>query len=100
MLGRWDPDPALSAADGELPSSDGAWPLREIADITISADNLEELVTLRQNFHGADEANPVQYRFVIGFNGSLIGLGTAGVFGTGHLCHAAQSFYSGRKPAA
>ena len=49
------------------------------AGITISADNLEELVTLRRISMALMKRIQSNYRFVIGFNGSLIGLGTAGV---------------------
>ncbi len=71
--------PALSAADVGVAISDGAAIAREIADITIGADNLFELVKLRvlsQHLMGRIQAN---YRFVIGFNGSLITLGAAGL---------------------
>ncbi len=71
--------PALSAADVGVAISDGAAIAREIADITITADNLWELVNLRvlaQCLMGRIHSN---YRFVIGFNGALIALGTAGV---------------------
>ncbi len=52
--------PALSEADAGIAISDGAAIAREIADITIAADSLWELVRLRQICHGADEAHPVQ----------------------------------------
>ena len=71
--------PALSEADAGIAISDGAAIAREIADITIAADSLWELVRLRQlamALMGRIQAN---YRFVIGFNGALIGLGAAGV---------------------
>ena len=71
--------PALSEADAGIAISDGAAIAREIADITIAADSLWELVRLRQlalALMGRIRAN---YRFVIGFNGALIALGVAGV---------------------
>ncbi len=71
--------PALSAADVGVAISDGAAIAREIADITIAADDLYELVRLRvlsQHLMGRIQAN---YRFVIGFNGGLIALGSVGV---------------------
>ena len=70
--------PALSAADVGIAISDGAAIAREIADITISADNLFQLVTLKQIADALLQRIGGNYRFVIGFNGSLIGLGIAG----------------------
>lgn len=71
--------PALSAADVGIAISDGAAIAREIADITISADDLFELVSLKRISNGLMRRIRTNYRFVIGFNGSLILLGTAGV---------------------
>ena len=71
--------PALSEADAGVAIAEGADIAREIADITISADNLEELVMLRRISMALMKRIQSNYRFVIGFNGSLIGLGTAGV---------------------
>ena len=71
--------PALSAADVGIAISEGAAIAREIADITIGADNLYELVTLRRIAQGLMKRIDSNYRFVIGFNGGLIGLGVTGV---------------------
>ena len=71
--------PALSEADAGIAISDGAAIAREIADITIAADSLWELVRLRQLAMGLMRRIQNNYRFVIGFNGALIGLGVAGV---------------------
>ncbi len=71
--------PALSEADAGIAISDGAAIAREIADITIAADSLWELVRLRQLAMGLMRRIRNNYRFVIGFNGALIGLGVAGI---------------------
>lgn len=71
--------PALSEADAGIAISDGAAIAREIADITIAADSLWELVRLRQLAMALLHRIQNNYRFVIGFNGALIGLGVAGV---------------------
>ena len=71
--------PALSEADAGIAISDGAAIAREIADITIAADSLWELVRLRQLAMGLMYRIQNNYRFVIGFNGTLIGLGVAGI---------------------
>ena len=71
--------PALSEADSGIAISDGAAIAREIADITIAADSLWELVRLRQLAMGLMCRIQNNYRFVIGFNGALIGLGVAGI---------------------
>ena len=71
--------PALSEADAGIAISDGAAIAREIADITIAADSLWELVRLRQLAVALMGRIQNNYRFVIGFNGALIGLGAAGV---------------------
>ncbi len=71
--------PALSAADVGIAISDGAAIAREIADITIAADDLFELVSLRKIAVNLMKRIRSNYRFVIGFNGSLIGLGAFGI---------------------
>ena len=70
--------PALSEADAGIAVSDGAAIAREIADITIAADNLWELVELRRISMALMERIRSNYRFVIGFNGALIALGVLG----------------------
>ena len=70
---------ALSEADAGIAISDGAAIAREIADITIAADRLWELVRLRQLAMALMVRIQNNYRFVIGFNGALIGLGVAGI---------------------
>ena len=71
--------PALSEADAGIAISDGAAIAREIADITIAADSLWELVRLRQLAMALMRRIRNNYRFVIGFNGALIGLGVTGI---------------------
>ena len=71
--------PALSAADAGIAISEGAQLAREIADITISQDNLYGLVTLKEISSRLVKRIHSNYRFVIGFNSTLIGLGVAGV---------------------
>lgn len=71
--------PALSEADAGIAISDGAAIAREIADITIAADSLWELVRLRQLAMALLHRIQNNYRFVIGFNGALIGLGVLGL---------------------
>ncbi|MDO4314398.1 MAG: heavy metal translocating P-type ATPase [Oscillospiraceae bacterium] len=71
--------PALSAADVGIAISDGAAIAREIADITVAADDLFELGTLRQLSLALMDRVSRNYRFVMGFNGSLIVLGALGV---------------------
>ena len=71
--------PALSEADAGIAISDGAAIAREIADITIAADSLWELVELRRIAMALMARIHSNYRFVIGFNSALIALGVAGV---------------------
>ena len=71
--------PALSAANVGVAVSDGAAIAREIADITIAADDLFELVKLRALAQRLMQRVQSNYRFVIGFNGSLIALGAMGL---------------------
>ncbi len=71
--------PALSAADAGIAISDGAEIAREIADITISADDLRTLVVLKQINTACMNRIRNNYRLIIGINGSLITLGIAGI---------------------
>ena len=71
--------PALSEADAGIAISTGAAIAREIADITIASEDLFELVTLRQLSEALMRRIHRNYRFIVGFNLSLIVLGVAGV---------------------
>ena len=71
--------PALSAADAGIAISDGAAIAREIADITIAADDLRELVTLKALSNALMTRINSNYRFIMGFNSALIALGVFGV---------------------
>lgn len=71
--------PALSAADAGIAISDGAEIAREIADITIAADNLRVIVTLRRLANAMMKRIQSNYRGIVGINSGLIALGVGGV---------------------
>ena len=71
--------PALSEADVGVAISTGAAIAQEIADITVSSEDLMALVTLRQLSCALMARIHRNYRFIIGFNCSLIGLGLIGI---------------------
>ena len=71
--------PALSEADAGIAISTGAAIAREIADITVSSEDLFALVTLRKLSQALMERIHGSYRFIVGFNLTLIALGVAGV---------------------
>ena len=71
--------PALSEADAGIAISTGAAIAREIADITVASENLFALVTLRRLGEALMERIHGSYRFIVGFNLTLIALGVAGV---------------------
>ena len=71
--------PALSEADAGIAISSGAAIAREIADITVSADDLSCLLTLRRISSGMMQRISRNYRFIIGFNSLLMLLGSAGM---------------------
>ena len=71
--------PALSAADVGIAICDGAEMAREIADITIAGDNLEELVTLKRLSNALVKRIHGNYRQIVGFNTGLILCGIRGV---------------------
>ena len=71
--------PALSEADAGIAISTGAAIAREIADITVASENLFELVILRKLSQALMGRIHDSYRFIVGFNLSLIALGVAGI---------------------
>ena len=71
--------PALSAADAGIAISDGAEIAREIADITIAADDLREVVTLKLLSNLMLKRIHRNYRSIVGINSGLIALGVTGM---------------------
>lgn len=71
--------PALSAADVGIAISDGAQIAREIADITIDAGSLKELVTLKRISNGLEKKIKGNYVRIVGINSLLILLGVGGI---------------------
>ena len=71
--------PALSAADIGIAINSGAAIAREIADVTIKADSLEELVALKAIANSLQKRVRANYRFVLTFNSALIALGALGI---------------------
>ena len=71
--------PALSAADVGIAVSDGAEIAREIADITIGADDLSEIVTLKEISNALMKRIHGNYRKIVGINSGLIALGVLGL---------------------
>ena len=72
--------PALSEASVGIAISDGAEIAREIADVTISADDLYEIATLKQLSDAMVHRINKNYRLIVGINTGLIALGIAGIF--------------------
>ena len=91
--------PALSEADVGIAISDGAAIAREIADITIMADDLRSLVTLRRLSMALMDRINSSYRFIMGFNSALIALGVFGILvpGTTSLLHNLSTLAIGLK---
>ena len=85
--------PALSAADVGIAISDGAAIAREIADVTVAADSLNELVILKCIANGLQKRTHDNYRFIMGFNSTLIVLGAMGILqpATSALLHNAST---------
>lgn len=89
--------PALSEADAGIAINDGAAIAREVADITISASDLRQLVVLRHLSMKLMERIDRNYRFIIGFNAGLIALGIAGILppATSALLHNTSTLVTG-----
>jgi len=85
--------PALSEADAGVAISDGAAIAREVADITVGADDLYALLTLKRLSDALMERIHSNYRKIISFNFLLICLGVAGVLppATSALLHNAST---------
>lgn len=71
--------PALSAADVGIAISGGAEIAREVADITMNGESLENVVILKKIADGLMNRINSNYRFIVGFNGTLIALGISGI---------------------
>jgi P-type E1-E2 ATPase len=71
--------PALSTADAGIAIADGAEIARQIADITISSDDLLSIVTLKELSDSLMDRIRFNYRTIVGFNTGLIVLGLIGV---------------------
>lgn len=71
--------PALSAANVGIAISDGAEIAREIADITVGADDLQALVVLKEISNALMKRIRRNYRFIVTFNAGLIACGVAGI---------------------
>lgn len=91
--------PALSEADVGVAIEAGAAIAREIADITISTDNLMRLVTMRKISAALMDRIHSNYRFVIGFNSTLIALGLGGIMSpsSSALLHNGSTILTGVK---
>jgi P-type E1-E2 ATPase len=91
--------PALSAADVGIAISDGAEIAREIADITVGADDLYQLVTLKELSDALMKRISKNYRVIVGFNTLLILLGVGGVIQptTSALLHNSSTLFIGLK---
>ena len=91
--------PALSEADVGIAISDGAAIAREVADVTLSAENLRELVFLRALSMALMRRIHSNYNFIIGFNALLIALGVGGMLppATGALLHNGSTLVTGLK---
>ena len=91
--------PALSEADVGIAISDGAEIAREVADITIGSDDLDQLLILKQLSNQLMKRIHKNYRVIVGFNSMLILLGVTGVLPptTSALLHNSSTLMIGLK---
>lgn len=91
--------PVLSAADVGIAISEGAEIAREIADITVAADDLAEILVLRMLSNRLMKRIHKNYRFIVTFNAGLILLGVGGILQptTSALLHNTSTLYIGLK---
>ena len=91
--------PALSESDAGIAISTGAAVAREIADITISADDLYALVSLKKISNSLMDRIHQNYRNIIGFNLGLIIFGVLGILppATSAFLHNASTLAIGLK---
>ena len=91
--------PALSAADVGIAISEGAEIAREIADISVAADDLAEILVLRMLSNRLMKRIHKNYRFIVTFNAGLILLGVGGILQptTSALLHNTSTLYIGLK---
>lgn len=91
--------PALSVADVGIAISEGAEIAREIADITVAADDLAEILVLRMLSNRLMKRIHRNYRFIVTFNAGLILLGVGGILQptTSALLHNTSTLYIGLK---
>ena len=75
--------PALSCADVSIAMKDGADIAKEVADITLLGENLDDLLILRRLSMALFERINKNYRFILGFNTSLLLLGITGIVAPG-----------------
>ncbi len=89
--------PALSLADVGVAVGSGAVIAREVADVTIAAEDLNELAWLKRLSDALMSRIDRNYRFVMGFNGALIILGALGILppATGALLHNTSTLLLG-----
>ena len=91
--------PALSEADVGIAIDTGAAIAREIADITIASENLQSIIALREISTALMNRIKSNYRFIVGFNSALIGMGLTGVIApsTSALLHNGSTIMTGLK---